>query len=73
MRLRYLRILEEVRAGKVKQLRESKGMSTRHIAREAGISTETLNAIEHGRRQVQVRTLQKIARALGVEVRDISS
>ena len=48
-------------------------MSTRAMAREAGISTETLNAIEHGRRQVQVRTLEKIARALGVEVKDLFS
>ncbi len=48
-------------------------MTTRGLAREAGISTETLNAIEHGRRQVQVRTLEKIARALGVEVKDLFS
>jgi transcriptional regulator with XRE-family HTH domain len=54
---------------KFRQLRESRGMTTRALAREAGISTETLNAIEHGRRQVQVRTLEKVARALGVEVK----
>ncbi len=58
---------------KVRQLRQAKGMTTRGLAREAGISTETLNAIEHGRRQVQVRTLEKIARALGVEVKDLFS
>jgi transcriptional regulator with XRE-family HTH domain len=56
---------------KFKRMRESKGMTTRGLAREAGISTETLNAIEHGRRQVQVRTLEKVARALGVEVKDL--
>jgi transcriptional regulator with XRE-family HTH domain len=56
---------------KFRQLRESRGMTTRALAREAGISTETLNAIEHGRRQVQVRTLEKVARALGVEVKDL--
>jgi len=55
---------------KIKSMRESKGMTTRGLAKEAGISTETLNAIEHGRRQVQVRTLAKLARALGVEVKD---
>jgi transcriptional regulator with XRE-family HTH domain len=55
---------------KFKQIRESRGMSTRALAREAGVSTETLNAIEHGRRQVQVRTLTKLARALGVKVKD---
>ncbi len=56
---------------KVRKLRESKGMTTRALAREAGISTETLNAVEHGRRQPQVRTLDKLARALGVEAKDL--
>ncbi len=56
---------------KVSELRKSKGMTTRALAREAGISTETLHAIEHGRRQPQVRTLDKIARALGVEAKDL--
>jgi transcriptional regulator with XRE-family HTH domain len=55
---------------KFKQLRESKGMTTRGLAREAGVSTETINAIEHGRRQSRVATLDKLARALGVEVKD---
>ncbi len=55
---------------KFKNLRESKGMTTRGLAREARISTETLHAIEHGRRQPQVRTLEKLADALGVEVKD---
>jgi hypothetical protein len=36
-----------------------------------GISTETLGTIEHGRRQPQMRTLDKLARALGVEAQDL--
>jgi transcriptional regulator with XRE-family HTH domain len=56
---------------KVRELRVSKGMTTRELSRRAGISTETLNAIEHGRRQVQVRTLTKVAKALGVEIKDL--
>ena len=58
---------------KIKGLRVSKGMTTRVFAREAGISTETLNAVEHGRRQPSVMTLSKIARVLGVEVKDFFS
>jgi DNA-binding transcriptional regulator YiaG len=34
---------------KIKELRESKGMTTRVFAREAGISTETLNAADSRR------------------------
>ena len=56
---------------KVRQLRESRGMTTREFANAAGISTETLNAVEHGRRQPSLRTLDKIAKALGVEARDL--
>jgi DNA-binding XRE family transcriptional regulator len=55
---------------KFKGIRESKGMTTRGLAREAGVSTETINAIEHGRRQPTVTTLDKIAKALDVEVKD---
>ena len=55
---------------KIKRIRESKGFSTRRLAREAGISTETIYSIEHGKRLPSVTTLTKIARALGVEVKD---
>jgi putative transcriptional regulator len=58
---------------KVRGMRESRGMSTRDLAREASISTETIYAIEHGKRQPSVRTLGKIARVLGVEVKDFFS
>jgi DNA-binding XRE family transcriptional regulator len=40
------------------------------LAREVGVSTETIYAIEHGKRQPSVTTLDKIARALGVDVKD---
>jgi putative molybdopterin biosynthesis protein len=55
---------------KVRALREAKGMSTRTLAREAGVSTETIYSVEHGKRLPSVTTLTKIARALGVEVKD---
>jgi transcriptional regulator with XRE-family HTH domain len=49
---------------------EAKGMTTRSLAREAGVSTETIYSIEHSKRQPSVRTLGKIAQALDVEVKD---
>jgi transcriptional regulator with XRE-family HTH domain len=55
---------------KFKELRESRGMSTRRLAREAGVSTETIHALEHGVRQPTVTTLSKLATALGIEVKD---
>jgi transcriptional regulator with XRE-family HTH domain len=38
---------------------------------EAGVSTETVYSVEHGKRQPSVRTLGKLAGALGVDVRDL--
>jgi putative molybdopterin biosynthesis protein len=58
---------------KVRALREAKGMSTRALARKAGVSTETIYAIEHGKRQPSVTTLDKIAKALDAEVKDFFS
>jgi transcriptional regulator with XRE-family HTH domain len=55
---------------KIRQVRESKGVSTRVLSKRAGVSTETIYSIEHGKRQPSVRTLEKIALALGVEVKD---
>jgi transcriptional regulator with XRE-family HTH domain len=60
----------EVNPIKLKELREAKGLSVRGLAREAEVSTETVYSVEHGRRQPSVRTLGKIARALGVQVKD---
>ena len=63
----------EVNPTKLKELREAKGFSVRRLAREAEVSTETVYSVEHGRRQPSVRTLGKIARALGVEAKDLFS
>jgi len=56
---------------KIRELRQARRLSTREFAREASISTETLNAIEHGRRQPSMATLNKIAKALKVEAKDL--
>jgi len=63
----------EISQTRLKQLREDRGYSVRGLAREAGVSTETVYSIEHGRRQPSVRTVGKLARALGVESKDLFS
>ena len=63
----------EISLTRLKQLREDRGYSVRGLAREAGVSTETVYSIEHGRRQPSVRTVGKLARALGVESKDLFS
>ena len=63
----------EIDPTRLKELRTGRGLSIRKLAEEAGVSTETVYSLEHGRRQPTLRTLGKIARALGVEVKDFFS
>jgi transcriptional regulator with XRE-family HTH domain len=57
---------------KFRQLRESRGMTTRGLAREAGVSTETIYSLEHGRRDfIWPKTARKLAGALGVDPDDL--
>ena len=63
----------EINPTRFKELRTARGLSIRKLAEEAGVSTETVYSLEHGRRQPSVRTLGKIARALGVEAKDLLS
>ncbi len=49
-------------------------MSIRKLAEEAGVSTETIYSLEHGRRDfIRPKTARKLADALGVEVKDLFS
>ncbi len=49
-----------------RELRAKRGLSVRGLSREAGVSTETIYSVEHGKRDPSVRTLSKLAHALGV-------
>lgn len=55
----------------VKYYREQRGLSQQQLAEKTGISTLHIGYIEQGRRHPQVKTLEKIANALGIAVRDL--
>jgi len=61
----------EVDGAKLKQLREDRAFSVRDLAREAGISTDTITALEKGRRKAWPRNVRKLADALGVAPREV--
>lgn len=46
-------------------LREARGPSRQSLAAKAGLSREAVRLLEHGRFEVTVQTLQRVARALG--------
>ena len=64
----------EVNPTRCKELRIARGMSIRKLAEEAGVSTETIYSLEHGRRDfIWPKTARKLAGALGVSLEDLFS
>ena len=55
----------------IKEVRETCGMSQKDLATAVGVSRPFLCDLEHNRRGAKKETLQRIAEALGVEVKDI--
>ncbi|MEM4284381.1 MAG: helix-turn-helix transcriptional regulator [Candidatus Caldarchaeum sp.] len=56
---------------RIRRLREQAGLSQEQLARKANIGRITLSRIENGKLYACTRTLEKIARALRVEVGDL--
>ena len=61
----------EVDGTKLRELRESQAFSVRDLAEEAGVSTDTITALEKGRRRAWPRNVRKLARALGVNPHEL--
>jgi transcriptional regulator with XRE-family HTH domain len=51
---------------RLKELREERSLSTRELAKMAGITPVTITRIEKGRRFPQPKTARQLAAALGV-------
>jgi transcriptional regulator with XRE-family HTH domain len=65
-------LVMEINPTKIRELRTGRGLSVRGLAREAGVSTETVYSLEHSRRDfIWPRTAKKLAEALGVEAKDL--
>jgi transcriptional regulator with XRE-family HTH domain len=52
----------------IKRLRTAKGLSQYALAKQAGISREYLRTLEEGHSDPTIGMLQKLAKALGVNV-----
>lgn len=52
----------------VKKLREQKKMSQLALAQKAGLDLTTINEIENGNRDPMLKTIWKLANALGVKL-----
>jgi transcriptional regulator with XRE-family HTH domain len=56
---------------RIRELRIERGLSQAKLAARAGIDPSTVNQIETGKRSPSTNSLNKLARALGVEVADL--
>jgi len=58
-------------ASKIKALRASKGWTQEQLAERAGLNRAYLAEIERARRNPSLRSVIKIANAVGVPIRDL--
>ncbi|MDO7785828.1 helix-turn-helix domain-containing protein [Desulforamulus aquiferis] len=60
-------------AKNLKHFREAKGLSQNQLAKNAGMAQSAVHFIENGKRDPGTRTLQKLAKALGVSEQELLS
>jgi transcriptional regulator with XRE-family HTH domain len=61
----------EAIGGRLRALRDERGLSQGDVAGAAGISVSMLSQLEHGHKGASVSTLSKLAAALGVSLSDL--
>lgn len=59
---------DQLTALNIKEFRKKAGLSQRELAKRAGLSSTTIQGYEHGTFRPKIKTLEKVAHALGVEV-----
>jgi transcriptional regulator with XRE-family HTH domain len=62
----------EVDVAKLKRLRKDRVLSQRELARMAGLTHVTVWRLENGFTEAHPQTIRKIAKALGVEPRELT-
>jgi transcriptional regulator with XRE-family HTH domain len=63
--------LMEVNGVRLRQLRREYAWSQRDLARESGVSQDTITRLETDQREAQPRTMRRLAETLGVEPREL--
>jgi DNA-binding Xre family transcriptional regulator len=61
-----------VRTGQqIRRLRKDRRLTAKYVAERAGINSQSLSRIEHGRRGVTLTTLRRILNAMGCTLQDM--
>ena len=61
----------EVDTEKLRRLRRRAALSQQELARRAGTTQETISRLERGHHDARGKTLRRLAKALGVEPREL--
>jgi len=56
---------------KIQAVREKKGMTQEQLEEKTGINAKYISAVERGQRNVTIKTLDKIAKGLEIELYEI--
>ena len=56
---------------RIRRFRRNTGLTQEQLADRIHISTTHVGLVEVGRRRMSLKTMQKVAKALGVKVRDL--
>ncbi len=62
---------KELLGARIKELRKSRGLSQNELSERIGIDAKHLSRIEVGNSYPSLDTLERISRALGVEIKDV--
>lgn len=71
MRIRRKSPVNECVAHRLKEIRKSRGLASREVARLAGIPPGSYSCLENSRYQVKIASLLRILTALDVDIQDV--
>ena len=60
--------IQEKFGKKVKELRQKQGISQEELAYRAGLHRTYIGMIERGEKNITIKNIEKLAKALGVEI-----
>lgn len=55
---------------RLRELRETKGMSQELLAHEAGLDRTYISSVERGKRNISLENIERLASALEVDIKD---
>ena len=66
-----MKTTKELLGARIKELRKAKGLSQEELSEKVGIDSKHLSRIEVGKSYPSLDTLERIANALNIEIKDL--